>query len=309
MKLRERPIVLVTGGAGFLGYNTVRSLRHDCEVYYAYHQTAPTIPGVRGYPLELRSREMIECAVDKVRPDAVVHLAGMTNAAACQADWDTALAINGKATETLLEVCGGDIRLIYVSTDYVRHGSQKYIDEDVLCRPESHYGKSKYYGEQAMEESFSRGHIVLRASLVYGWGRGPRHGFLDWLWGALSHGEKVCAFTDEYRTPIFLKDFITAVRAAISHPRGGRFHVAGSQRLSRYEFAQRFCQAMGIDLSRVEPATLDSDPANAIRPREGGLANERMRTILGVVPTSMERALQIIRDEILGESRSLAASL
>ncbi|MBE7558400.1 NAD-dependent epimerase/dehydratase family protein [bacterium] len=107
MKLRERPIVLVTGGGGFLGANTVRSLRADCEVYYTYHEKPADIPGVRGYPLELKVRASIERALDKAQPDAVVHLAAMTDAAACQADWDEAFAVNTKATETLLDVCGG----------------------------------------------------------------------------------------------------------------------------------------------------------------------------------------------------------
>ncbi|MBE7558401.1 sugar nucleotide-binding protein [bacterium] len=177
--------------------------------------------------------------------------------------------------------------------------ARRLIDEDAPCRPQSNYGKTKYYAEEMVAESFSRGHVILRSALVYGWGKGASHGFLDWLWGSLSRGEKVRAFTDEYRTPVFLKDFIAAVRAAVSYPRGGRFHVAGSERLSRYEFAQRFCKVMGVDPALVEAVSLDSDSALAYRPREGGLSNERMRTVLSVVPTGMERALGIIRDEIL----------
>lgn len=299
MKLRERPIVLVTGGTGFLGANLIRSLRHDCEVYYTYHEGGLATVGLRGYPLELKNRVQIERVVDQAKPDAVVHLAAITSVARCQEDWDEAFAVNTTATEHLLGACGGDVRLIFVSTDYVRHGDQKNLREDVFCRPESNYGKTKYYAEQVVEESFSRGHMVLRAALVYGWGQGPRHGFLEWLWGALSQDRPVRMFTDEYRSPVFLKDFIAAVRAAISYPRGGRFHVAGSERLSRHEFALRFCEAMGKDPALVQPVRLDSDPAYALRPREGSLSNQLMRTELGVVPTGMERALNMIREEIL----------
>ena len=299
MKLRERPILLITGGTGFLGYNAIRSLRFQFEVSYTYHRENMPIPGVRGYPLDLSSEQSIARVLEMVQPDAVLHLAALTDAAACEADSRLAHKINARPVEQLLSACGGDVRLIYVSTDYVRHGKQKNLIEDVLCRPTSAYGKSKYYAEQVVEEAFSRGHLILRTALVYGWGKGPRHGFMDWLWGSLSQDRPVKLYEDEYRTPVFLPDWIDAVKAAARYPYGGRFNIAGSVRMSRYELGQRFAETMGKDPSLVQPARLADAPDAAFRPREGSLSNEKMRSLLAIVPTSTDRAFEKIREEIL----------
>jgi dTDP-4-dehydrorhamnose reductase len=302
MQIRERPRVLITGGSGFLGYNAAHSLRHNCEVYYTYNTNHPSIPSATGMPMDMGQTSQIMRVFDMSEPNVVIHMAAMCNAAECEKSWEKAYLLNTRSTNTMLELCGQSIKLILISTDYVRDGKAKYQYEEQDCFPRSLYGKSKYMAEQIVTEGFRRGHMVLRSALVYGWGKGQKHGFLDWMWKSLSAGQPVDLYEDEYRTPVYLRNFITSLRAAIDYKRGGLFNIAGSERLSRYEFGLRFCEVMGFDKALVRPLSLDSAPDAHIRLREGSLSNEKMRDQFAIQTTPMNRALEEIKKEILASA-------
>jgi dTDP-4-dehydrorhamnose reductase len=61
----------------------------------------------------------------------------------------------------------------------------------------------------------------------------------------LSHARPVTLFTDEYRGPVRTEDLAAALVELIEHDYQGVLHVAGPERLSRYELGLRIAAYHG----------------------------------------------------------------
>ena len=108
--------VLVTGGCGMLGREVIAALDGK-------HQVIPTdvLPGCEA--LDITDTNVVFDAINRFRPDMVIHCAAMTNVDGCERDPDSAYKINAVGTWNLACACASiDCAIAYVSTDYVFDG-------------------------------------------------------------------------------------------------------------------------------------------------------------------------------------------
>lgn len=142
--------VLVTGAEGFVGRHLIRVLRdagHEVTAT-ARTQTEPH-EGIPFTAIELGSPEPWRELVSGVRPQAVVHLAGLTG----HPDPGELYRVNVVGTEALLKaiasVEGVRPNVLLTSTAAV-YGDQALplIDETAPTLPVSHYGLTKLAMEQ-----------------------------------------------------------------------------------------------------------------------------------------------------------------
>ena len=74
---------LVTGSTGLIGLQVVKDLiKENHTVYSGYHNTEPET----GIPvhIELSNLDSIQKIIQEIKPDAVIHLAAMTNVDSCE---------------------------------------------------------------------------------------------------------------------------------------------------------------------------------------------------------------------------------
>ena len=97
----------------------------------------------------------------------------------------------------------------------------------------------------------------------------------------------VALFTDEYRSPVRIEDLAAALVELVEHNYRGVLHVAGPERLSRYELGLRIAAYHGREPS---PGILRGTVAGSglIRPRDCtldiALARRILRTPLCPLP-------------------------
>ncbi len=193
------PLVLVTGGAGYIGAVLVPMLvargyrvRVVDRFYWGTAPLAAVLDRVELVHADVRA--LPADALDGV--DAVVHLAGLSNDPtaewAPEANWQ----MNAVATERLAEACrrAGVRRLTYGSSCSIYDGlpSGKVYDENAEVQPRGAYATSKRYGEEALLAHAGPDFcpVILRQATVYGFSPRMRYDLVvnTFLKDALSHG-------------------------------------------------------------------------------------------------------------------------
>lgn len=220
-------LVWITGAAGLIGNCLVR--------------TAPRFaPGRRigaltRMELDLLDFTAVRQAFHRDSPARVIHCAGLTQSPACQRDPELARRLNVDVTSVLAELAA-EIQFVFFSTDLVFDGQAGHYDESAAVNPLSVYAETKAAAEKIVLANPR--HTVIRTSLNGGTSPSGNRGFNEQLRLAFQSGRAVTLFTDEFRSPIPAVETARAVWELIALNDPGLYHVAGAERLSRWEIGQ-----------------------------------------------------------------------
>lgn len=159
----------------------------------------------------------------------------MSKAAQCEADPNRARAVNVEATAHLAHLAA-NIPLIFLSTDNVFDGRKGWYRETDPVSPLTMYGRTKVEAEKAVLANPL--HTVLRTSLNAGLSPSGDRSFLEETVTAWKSGTPLRLFTDELRCPIPASVTARAIWDLVGKSASGLYHVAGAERLSRWEIGQ-----------------------------------------------------------------------
>jgi dTDP-4-dehydrorhamnose reductase len=241
--------MLVTGGSGYLGGWVARLARREWDVTATFFLHPADEPPVAWRHLDVRDEAAVRSLVSRVRPDVVVH----TAAERPGSEVDFA-AVNGAGTRHVARAAAErGARLIHLSTDVVFDGEKGgYVEED-LPRPVHAYGRSKARAEEEVRQAGGEA-VIIRTSLIYGW-RPTIGRHTQWIIDGLAAGKTVRLFTDEFRNPIWVQSLASALVELAGSTVTGVLHVAGAQKLSRYDFGLRLLRFHGRDPAAVLPTS------------------------------------------------------
>jgi dTDP-4-dehydrorhamnose reductase len=267
--------VAVTGSTGRLG----RALVHALE-------DAP-FTGPRGPlawtrdELDLDAPAGVADALDRDKPEVVVHAAAWTDVDGCARDPGLALARNGVATGVIAAACAArGVELIVVSTNEVFDGArtdgQGYVPDDEP-RPANPYGASKLAGERAAMQAFGDAAAtslgIARTSWLFGPpGRDFPHKILDAAGRAAAAGEALQVVADEWGSPTSAADMAEAIvelLAENAHP--GLHHLVNGGIASRAEWAAEVLRVARVDVP-LQPVPAATWPRDSQPPRWAVLA-------------------------------------
>lgn len=284
--------VVVTGASGALGAFVLEELVRRSILTHALSGTTSGIrSGIRLTPVDLSDMEQASIALNATKPDVIIHLAAVSSAVECFRERERAYAANVVATDNLAHWCDSTgARLVFASTDLVFSGDSAPYREDDEPDPRLVYGLWKRQSELRVLKLGNA--LVARFPLMYGRSRGGRPGFFDAALADLSAGKARTFFDDERRTPL---DYLTAARALIDLVELGTtgiVHVAGTERVSRFELMTRAAMASGLD-SRLISANQRADaPGPEPRPADVSLDTSRLASLLpALIRPTIEEAI------------------
>jgi dTDP-4-dehydrorhamnose reductase len=274
-------MLVVTGASGLLGASVLRSaVELGWETVGLCHRHVIRDPTMQVARIELTDDSATRKLLFDLRPDAIVHCAAATNVDWCEDNPKQAEAINAQASAVLAEAAAAlNARFVYVSTDSVFDGRRgDYIETDEPA-PLNVYARSKLAGERETLRCNPSG-MVVRVS-IYGWNAQNKDSLAEWVLRQLEEGRDVPGFTDVFFTPILVNDLIPILFAMLQQELTGLYHVAGSERISKFEFAQRVGTVFGFDPARVKPCQVKDMSLRAARPLDVSLNTAKIKVALG----------------------------
>ena len=273
--------ILVTGASGQLGAYLLDRLAETDHAVTAWggQSSGGRRGGVPIVPIDLTRGEDVRARLVMADPDAILHAAALSAAEAVRLDPDRAHAINVDATARLAAWSAWrGRRLIFTSTDLVFGGSRPWNREDDPAEPVLAYGRTKREAEPSVLEV--AGGVVARLPLLYGTSRCGRPYFFTKAAEALRNGQPQAFFEDEFRTPLDLATAAAALVRLAESDYSGTIHVAGAERVSRFDLMRRAAIALGLDPALVRPNRRAEVPMPEPRPADVSLDTSRLASVL-----------------------------
>lgn len=266
--MSRKGCVWVTGAGGLIGSYLVRnppkSLNDLCIV------------GLTRPQLDLSDFTAVRQKFARDNPRFVIHCAALSKSPACQAQPEQAWKINVELTRLLSELAN-QIPLVFFSSDLVFDGRQGFYDESAEVNPLSIYAETKVVAENVVLSNPR--HLVIRTSLNGGESPSGDRGFNEEMRNAWAAGKTLKLFTDEYRCPIAAQVTAQATWELALSGRSGLYHLAGAERLSRWEIGQLLAARWPEANPRIEPGSL-KDYIGAPRPPDTSLDCRKAQSLL-----------------------------
>jgi len=288
---------LITGASGLLGSKFVTiALASGHEVHSVVHEHSTR--DAHPHKLDITDQAAVKKTIADNSPEVVIHAASITDLDLCERNPELAYKVNAAATGFLADACqrqGGF--LIYLSTDYVFDGERGNYGERDQVNPVNVYGRSKLLGEEEVVQKAGR-FCIARTSVVFGWGRKFRPNFATWVYDKLRVGEKINVVTDQYATPTLSNDLARMLVEVAERRMNGVYHLSGSTRVNRYEFAVQLAHKFSLNEKLLTPVTADAVRWIAKRPFDSSLNVAKAYEALNNKPNTLNEAL----DEFAAEA-------
>ena len=273
--------VLITGSAGFIGGYMSSSLDR-------YYDVMPTDSRVSNQKLsnfrflDILETEQIKEVLSYFNPDAILHLAGVKDLNFCETKRDDTYNINVIGTKNLVDACcASKCKMIFLSTDYVFDGEKGMYTEEDLVNPKTYYGVTKLDAENLIRDRM-KNYVIIRTGGVFGSYNSIISPLFSWLIENLKAGKTVDAYTDIYNTPTSLKLLGDAMRNIIKIENTGLFHVAGHERINRFDFFRKVAGHYGFDPNLIRPSTSHGSEQSFLRPRDISLDTTKSYKLLKI---------------------------
>ncbi|MCI5623328.1 MULTISPECIES: dTDP-4-dehydrorhamnose reductase [Anaerostipes] len=250
--------VFVTGVKGQLGHDVMNELKKR-EIHAI---------GVDIDEMDITDADQVEKVIRDAAPDAVIHCAAYTAVDAAEENVDICRKVNAQGTENIAKVCETlDIKMMYISTDYVFNGQgERPWEPDDEREPLNVYGQTKYEGELAVEK-YVKKFFTVRIAWVFGING---KNFIKTMLNLGKTHDKLTVVNDQTGSPTYTYDLARLLVDMIQTEKYGRYHATNEGLCTWYEFACEIFKQAGMDVS-VSPVTSDEYPSKAKRP-----ANSRM---------------------------------
>ncbi len=247
--------VLVTGGAGFIGRQLVRSLLERGDEVSVVDLKPQADPGVQHFQGDLRDPGTIATALAP-GTDAVVHLAALTRVLDSIKDPDGVFKTNMLATHYLLERCREIAvpSLVFASTNaVVGDVGTQVIVEDMPLRPLTPYGATKAAAENllsAYSACYGLKTVALRFTNVYGRGMQVKDTMIARLMRAALSGEGIEIYGDgkQLRDYVYVTDVVAAIELGIALDSSDVVVIGYSESVSMLDLYAITCEVTGVEI-------------------------------------------------------------
>lgn len=255
--------VLVTGTKGQLGYDVVNELE----------KRGHTAVAVDIEEMDITDAVSVERVITEAEVEAVIHCAAYTAVDVAEDNVEICRRVNAEGTENIAKVCKKrDLKMIYISTDYVFDGEgERPWEPDDERHPLNVYGQTKYEGELAVEKYLEK-YFIVRIAWVFGVNG---KNFIKTMLKLSETHEELNVVDDQVGSPTYTYDLAVLLVDMVESDKYGRYHATNEGLCTWYEFAKEIFRQAGVEV-KVNPVTSDMFPAKAKRPKNSRMSKDKL---------------------------------
>lgn len=202
--------------------------------------------------------------------DVIINTAAYTNVDLAESNRDINHRVNADGPKYLAQFCARTkTRLIHFSTDFVFDG-QKNLPYQPYDQPNplNEYGKAKWAGEKAIQESQANA-LIIRTSWLYSL---LGQNFLKTILRLAGEKKELRVVADQFGSPTFARNLARFTwDRVVAENVTGLLHFSDGGQASWYEFAKTIVESAGLTIP-VRPIKTEEYPTPAQRPAYSVLA-------------------------------------
>jgi dTDP-4-dehydrorhamnose reductase len=218
--------ILLTGAKGQLGQSLQQCVPQDIELIALDH-----------HQLDITDAAQVLDCIAQHQPDSIINAAAYTAVDLAEKQSAQAFSVNAEGAKHLaLAAEKQHSRLIHVSTDYVFDGQHHlpYLPS-ATTNPLSVYGKSKWAGEQFVQDVLVDKAVVIRTGWLYS---AFGHNFFNTMLRLMAEKKSLNVVADQIGTPTWAHHLALAIWAMVAQPTlSGTYHFSDAGVASWYDFA------------------------------------------------------------------------
>ena len=257
--------VLVTGVKGQLGYDVVNELERRG------HEAV----GVDIQEMDITDAASVDRVISAAAPDAVIHCAAYTAVDAAEDNEEVCRKVNAGGTQNIADVCKKlDCKMVYISTDYVFGGDgERPWEPDDERDPKSVYGRTKYEGELAVQNTLEK-YFIVRIAWVFGVNG---KNFIKTMLKLAETHDTLRVVNDQFGSPTYTFDLAKLLVDMVETETYGVYHATNEGICSWYDFACAIFVEAGLgDKITVLPVSTAEYGAKANRPYNSRMSKEKL---------------------------------
>jgi dTDP-4-dehydrorhamnose reductase len=284
--------ILITGASGFLGYHLLKEACGKYEVYGLTHQNSCSFDCKLSIPCDITNYIELGNLIDDIEPDLIIHAAALADLGFCEANREKSYSVNIEATANLAGIASDlKVPFVFTSTDMVFDGERGLYTEEDDVNPINIYGEHKAIAEQKVLSLYPES-LIVRLPLMFGSIAAAGNNFLSKVIQQNKSGEETKLFTDEYRSVCGAHSIAKGI-LELAGRSNGVIHLAGKERLSRYEFGIRATETLGLSESLIIPCSQQDVVFSYKRPKDVSMKIEKALSF-GYSPMALDEDLRMI---------------
>lgn len=285
--------ILITGGTGLLGNGLLMTSPLNSKIYASYKNQFDNqnkISDLNFMRLNIEDKDELEKLFVKIKPDVVIHSASLSNLDYCEVNKKEAFRVNVSGTENVIRECRKfNSLLVFISSNAVFNGLNPPYSEDDKVNPINYYGETKVLCENLIKKS-NLDFVIIRPALIYGWSK-RRTSPVTFVLERLRNNQKIRMSNDTYTNPVLNIQVAQSIWNALKLNKKGIFHIAGGDRVNRFEFSLQIAEVFNFDKNLIESIKSEILKESAKRMFDTTLSTKKMEKELLIKPLGIKEGL------------------
>ncbi len=234
--------------------------------------------------------------LEKIKPEIIINLIGLTDVDRCEADPNQAYLANVLTVKNIsswIKQTKMPCHLVHMSTDQVYDGINPHDEENVTLT--NYYAFSKYAGELAAASVPS---TILRTNFFGRSQCANRTSLTDWILRSISNNDPIQVFKDVLFSPLSMTTLSTMIELIMHKKPNGIFNLGSHDGMSKADFAFAFAEELNLSTCTMTRTSTDQITfLKTYRPKDMRMNCVKFENALGVnLPLLINEIKQVTRE-------------